>query len=139
VFYGDHLPGLYPAAIQELNGEQRMRETPFFVWKNFGPDPLERPTMTVSPSQLVPVLLETVDAPVSPYVALLDTVRAEVPAVQRGMFVRPDGSVVDREADLPDAARRALEDYRLVQYDLAVGQQWSAPGLVRSAPRPGGG
>ena len=36
VFFGDHLPGIYPSEIAGRNGERLMHETPFFIWKNFG-------------------------------------------------------------------------------------------------------
>ena len=35
VFYGDHLPAIWPDSVYEPNGYLRMRETPYFYWANF--------------------------------------------------------------------------------------------------------
>jgi len=131
VFYGDHLPGLYPGEISAANG-QKMLETPFFIWKNFG-DNEPGPQPITSPGQLLPLMYDAVDAAVPPYVALLEKVRAHVPAMQRGIMLDAEGHVVD-ESGLDAQARRALEDYRLVQYDLAVGNRWSEDELFGDAP-----
>jgi phosphoglycerol transferase MdoB-like AlkP superfamily enzyme len=123
VFYGDHLPGNYPRSVRESNRPITMHQTPFFVWANFGAPGATQPT--TSPSHFLDLLLERADAPVSPYYALLDTLRHEVPAMDGGFVVDGQGRRV-REDRLPVQARRLLDDYRMVQYDLSVGKRYSA-------------
>ena len=128
VFFGDHLPGIYPSEVVQANSERTTHETPFFLWRNFGVG-RPNPQPSTSPGQLLPLLFGEVGARVPPYVALLDAVRASVPGLQRGRYVLADGSAVATPGELPAAAVRALEDYRLVQFDLAVGERWSEAGL----------
>lgn len=83
----------------------------------------------MSPAHLTDLVLEHVDAPVTPYTALLSRLRAHAPALVGRSSYDAAGRPVP-PADLSPAARRVLEDYRLVQYDLAVGRRWSHQGLL---------
>lgn len=127
VVYGDHLPGTYPREVRVLNGWSRMHRTPFLVWSSFPGSPVRPPL--VSPAHLTDLVLEHVDAPVTPYTALLTRLRAHAPALVGRFSYDAAGRPVPPAA-LSPAARRVLEDYRLVQYDLAVGRGWSHQGLL---------
>lgn len=127
VVYGDHLPGVYPAAVRHLNGWLAMRRTPFVVWSSVPGTPVRPPL--VSPAHLTDLVLEHVGAPVTPYTALLTRLRAEVPALARGTAYDAAGRRVPL-GDLTGEARRLVRDYRLVQYDLAIGHGWSEAGLL---------
>ncbi len=130
VFYGDHLPGTYPDSVFEANGARRMHQTPFFVWANFpGPDDAQP---TTSPIHFMDLLLQRADAAVPPYYALLHELRREIPAMDSGMLI--DGA--DRRlrpGRLSDRAARLLHDYRLVQYDLSVGQRYTEDAMFGPA------
>ncbi len=123
VFYGDHLPPLWPHDVYDRNGERRMHETPFFVWSSFADLP-HRPLPTTSAIYFMPMVFEAAGAPVPPYYALLDRLRRRVPAMEQGMYVDARDRQVTK-AGLSPQARRLLRDYRLVQYDLSVGHRWS--------------
>ncbi|NUS50100.1 MAG: hypothetical protein HOQ22_03535, partial [Nocardioidaceae bacterium] len=82
----------------------------------------------VSPAHFVDLALEQVRAPVSPYYALLTELRRRVPAMESGRLFGADGQQLDRRTLSPQA-RRLLHDYRLVQYDLAMGHRWSEAAL----------
>jgi phosphoglycerol transferase MdoB-like AlkP superfamily enzyme len=125
VFYGDHLPSAYPDDVQDLNG-RRMHETPFFVWSNVPGRRTQEPV--TSPAHFVDLALQRADAPVSPYYALLQELRQQLPAMDAGMRLDPDGREVS-QADLSRRARQLLHDYRLVQYDLAMGHRYSASAM----------
>lgn len=127
VVYGDHLPGTYPGPVRELNGWLTMHKTPFLVWSSFAATPVRPPL--VSPTHLTDLVLEHVDAPVTPYTALLTRLRAEVPALAGPVVRDASGRPVPLTELEPDA-RQLLRDYRLVQYDLAVGQAWSELGML---------
>jgi hypothetical protein len=65
-----------------------------------------------------------IGARMPPYFVLLRELEKHVPAMTHVTVISPD----DREispADLPDDARDVLRDYRLVQYDLSVGQRYA--------------
>ncbi len=130
VFYGDHLPGIYRRPILSANSRASLHDTPYFVWANT-PGTVDTPPV-VSPSHFVDLALERVGAEVSPYYALLQELRAELPAVDAGL--RYDGSGERLTGDPTPEARRLLRDYRLVQYDLSVGHRWSESAMLSSPP-----
>lgn len=125
VFYGDHLPAqVYPAGFEGREGRRTAHETPYLIWDNKTPFPhRERPT--TSPNQFLPMLFEAAKAPIPPMYALLDTLRAQLPAIDSGLMIGPDDEPV-RRADFTPAQRQALHDFRLFQYDLSIGQRYTA-------------
>ena len=122
VFYGDHLPGMYPKSVYEANSGRSMHQTPFFVWANF-PGPRDRQP-TTSPIHFMDLVLRRSGASVPPYYALLEELRRAVPAMDSGRYVDAADHAVPRKR-LSARAARVLADYRLVQYDLAVGRRYS--------------
>ncbi len=67
-----------------------------------------------------------------PYYALLNELADHVPAMQHGRLVNRSNREIEPES-LDPAARALLRDYRLVQYDLSVGQRY-AETMVYPAP-----
>lgn len=129
VFYGDHLPGSYPDSVVEANSTRDMHQTPFFVWANFaGPDEAQPIT---SPTHFMDLVLERTGAAVPPYYALLHELRQEIPAMDSGMLFDSASRRV-RPGELTDRAARLLRDYRMVQYDLAVGKRYSEDAMLGS-------
>lgn len=135
VFYGDHLPGeIYPVAVQDREGARTMHQTPWFMWSNFARlAPRQLPT--VSPNQLMPLLLDAVRAPLTPYQALLSQVRAVVPGMEAGMLIGADDKVASRR-ELTDRQRDLLRDYRMVQYDFSVGRRHAVRAMMQVPPPP---
>jgi hypothetical protein len=68
--------------------------------------------------------LERANAPVTPYDALLQTLWREVPAMDAGLIIDAEDGQVPASA-LSARALRVLRDYRLVQYDLSVGERYT--------------
>jgi hypothetical protein len=142
VFYGDHLPGTYPKPVVEANSHRAMHETPFFVWANFAGAPdaqqeaqaVTRPVIppVTSPTHFVDLVHERAGAAVPPYFALLHEVRRELPAMDAGILVDSAGRQV-RRGQLTGRQARLLRDYRLVQYDLSLGERYSLDDMF-SAP-----
>lgn len=123
VFYGDHAPPFWPRSkVYDENVEQ-LRRTPFFLWSNFG-DLGARELPLTSPTQFLPLLFDELEAPVTPFYALLLALYDEVPAMAPGDYHTADGRVVNSPARLGETARDLLEDYRMVQYDLTVGERY---------------
>jgi hypothetical protein len=75
------------------------------------------------------LVLQRADAPVPPYFALLEELRAQVPAMDGGFMIDADDRRVD-EAQLSPRATRVLDDYRMVQYDLSVGKRYSLRAML---------
>lgn len=131
VLYGDHLPGTWPEPVRELNGRFALRQTPYLVWSNTGDRQVEQPF--TGPVHFTDLLMEQLDAPVSPYLALLTLLRREVPAMEGRLRYDATGQVLSA-AELSPRARRLLHDYRLLQYDLAGGSRYSEATLLRPPP-----
>jgi phosphoglycerol transferase MdoB-like AlkP superfamily enzyme len=122
LFFGDHLPPVWPDDVAEDNGVVGMRETPFLMWSNFAT--FNAPQPVTSPVFLLPLLMDQLGAPLPPYYQLLLQLHAQIPAMRAGQLYDGEGNRLDRDELAPEA-EQLLRDYRLVQYDLSVGQRWS--------------
>ncbi|HEM5161815.1 TPA: sulfatase-like hydrolase/transferase, partial [Streptococcus suis] len=71
VFYGDHLPGLYPQATFKEKPESQF-QTDYFIWSNKDTQKLNYPYL--NSSDFTAALFEHTNSKVSPYVALLTEV-----------------------------------------------------------------
>jgi len=120
LFYGDHLPGLYGSDVKDDNAGLDLYRTPFFVWSSEGNR--HRTVPITSPSFFLPLVYEAGDAPVPPYLAMLDRMRRHVAALQQGRMLGPDGEELD---ELPPRAAALLADMRLVQYDFSIGERYA--------------
>lgn len=132
IFYGDHLPGIYPAGIKQQNGDRNLHETPYFLWTNFQRlQHAQEPT--TSPIYFLPALLDQLDAAMPPFFVLLDALRKEIPAMEQGRYINGDDIEVSYD-ELSPKAKALLRDYRLVQYDLSVGKQYSEKAMFSLPP-----
>lgn len=133
VFYGDHLPGIYDSGIRDTNGDLTIHQTPFFLWSNTGKEVAD-PQPVTSPIFFLPMLYELADAPIPPYYALLERLHAQVPALEQGRILNPDGELVERSA-LPWKAQAILNEAQLVQFDFSIGERFAVesmwPGSIR--------
>lgn len=130
VFFGDHLPPVWPDHVAEQNGVVGMRTTPFFLWSNYLT--LDDREPLTSPIYFLPLLLDQLGAPLPPYYELLRELHEEVPAMRAGQLYGEDGQPLDPD-QLSDRGRQLLRDYRLVQYDLSVGRRYSQDALFYPA------
>ena len=122
VFYGDHLPGIYDEKVRADQKDLALNKTPFFIWDSMGQSPRSLPL--TSPTNFMPLLFDLVGEPLPPFYALLSEVRARFPAMEQGRLVTPAGRVLT-EQDLSESDRALLDDFRMVQYDLSVGERFS--------------
>lgn len=128
MFYGDHLPPVWGQETSRENSKRKLRSTPFFVWSNFGDRPAKQ-LPTTSPIHFVSEVYDAADAKLPPYYALLSALQEEVPAMNRDMMIGPDDERLE-ESELSPRARDLLHDYRLVQYDLAVGHRYTQDAML---------
>lgn len=101
VFFGDHLPGLYPESTFAADPSLQYK-TDYFIWSNFETQAYHYEL--IGPSDLNALMLETTGNKVSPYYALLTEVLHKDRVGQ-----------TNRDQDL-------AADLRLVQYDLSRGK-----------------
>ncbi len=127
--YGDHLPAIWPESVTDANDRQTLHETPWFVWANTALDDVGPPPV-LGPNHLVGQVLAATGAPLTPFDALLAELSREVPAQEAGIMLDAAGQPVTADR-LPPRARELLHDYRLVQYDLSVGERYSLETIFR--------
>ncbi|HFI0176910.1 TPA: LTA synthase family protein [Streptococcus suis] len=101
VFYGDHLPGIYPDSVFQGESEKQYL-TDFFIWSNYQTNKTQ--IEKVYSSDFIAALLEHTNSKVTPYQALLTRVAEE-----------SNNSIVDGEA---------LNDLKLLEYDLTEGKNY---------------
>ena len=123
VFYGDHQPALWEADPKISEDDQAMHQAPFVVWSNTGDLPARR-TPLVSPIQFLPMLFQSVGVEMPPFYALLSRLGEHISAMENGKYFSPTGEEIEHPEDDPELAT-LLHEYRLVQYDLAVGERYS--------------
>jgi phosphoglycerol transferase MdoB-like AlkP superfamily enzyme len=122
LLYGDHLPAV-PETLFEQNSHRTLHETPFFIYTNFTKmRPEQLPT--TSPVFFLPRVLDMVGAPLPPYYVLLRELEQHVSALSHDRMIGSGNYEVTPSTLDPDAAA-LLRDYRLVQYDLAVGHRYA--------------
>lgn len=132
VFYGDHHPGMYTEELLAANPADATLTTPFFVWHSRTNRSASIPAIT--PAMFLPLLHRVADAPVPPYLALLEDVHRSVPVIQRGRLLDPAGDAIDPDDPGAEVAE-VLADLRLVQYDLSMGERHALPVLWPGAAR----
>lgn len=101
VFYGDHLPGIYPDYVFEENPEIQYM-TDFFIWSNYQTNKTK--FNRVYSSDFIAALFEHTNSKVTPYQALL--------------------TKVAEESNSSNDNGEALNDLRLLEYDLTEGKKY---------------
>ncbi len=125
LFYGDHLPGIYASSVKRDNEGLALYRTPFFIWSSEPAHNVPRTLPTTSPAFFLPLLYDVVDAPVPPYLAMLDEVHRHVSAIQQGRLLDGSGEPTTDPPELDATTAQLLDDMRLVQFDFSIGQRFA--------------
>ncbi|HEQ2062011.1 TPA: sulfatase-like hydrolase/transferase [Streptococcus pyogenes] len=104
VFYGDHLPGLYPDSAFNKHIENKYL-TDYFIWSNGTNEKKNHPL--INSSDFTAALFEHTDSKVSPYYALLTEVLNK--------------ASVDKSPDSPEV-KAIQNDLKNIQYDVTIGK-----------------
>nr|WP_275400424.1 alkaline phosphatase family protein [Enterococcus faecium] len=139
VFYGDHLPAIYSGNDSKKYGLEQ-HQTDYFIYSN----KYSREQATtlnqavVAPNNFGAMALKQANIKVTPYYALLTEVSNHLPALTidpteslsnrfngKQVFVTEDSQII-QEKNLTKKQKEILEDYRLIQYDLVAGNQYSS-------------
>lgn len=139
VFYGDHLPGIYGTASKDKKNAVNLHETDYFIWSNKASRShnTKLPDAAYSSSNyFMTQAAEQMNAKVSPYLALLDELHQEVPAMSRSIdagvwsdhdgeptYLDNQGNVINPKT-LSAKAKELLADYKMVQYDMSAGKNY---------------
>ncbi|WP_341323097.1 LTA synthase family protein [Solibacillus sp. FSL H8-0523] len=123
-FFGDHLPSDIFDRYEEKNNEDlAFYKTDYFIYSNFETPALDY--SVVSPNVMSSIVLEQLNVKLTPYYVLLDEVKKTLPVIRWGEYlVQSDGSFVT-EDDLPENAQELVNVYRMIQYDINEGAQYS--------------
>jgi phosphoglycerol transferase MdoB-like AlkP superfamily enzyme len=139
VFYGDHLPALYSGNDSKKYGLEQ-HQTDYFIYSNkYSREQavkLNKPV--VSTDNFGAMALKQANIKVTPYYALLTEIAEKLPAATidpiesstnrfngKQVFITDENKII-REDDLTKEQKQLLEDFRLIQYDLVAGNQYSA-------------
>ena len=126
VFYGDHLPPFWPtprSASATRTGAMQDAVLPVDELRE-APD-AKATRGSTSPMYFLPMLFDALRRRLPPYYALLDELHQQVPAMAQGEYHDDGRQVVTDPTTCHAGPKAVLHDYRLVQYDLAVGERYS--------------
>ncbi len=122
VFWGDHLPGIYAESIQQKNAGTALHETQFLMWDSENQWSFEKDQIT-SPFYFTANLFERGGLQLTGFHELLLTLENSLPAFEKGMYYHQ--GEWQKELALTEAEQAVYEDYRLIQYDIVQGKQYS--------------
>lgn len=130
VFWGDHLPilGADQAIYKEAGFEtedkkmttRKYSETPLLIYSNFAD--VQEDIGTVSPNYLASIVYDLIGFDKPAFYNLLDELLEEIPGLRYNL--RMD-STQEFITELNEKQEELLEDYKLLVYDLLIGEQYS--------------
>ncbi|MBF9709177.1 LTA synthase family protein [Bifidobacterium dentium] len=138
IFYGDHLPGIYPTAYSDPKNIIGLHETDYFIWSNsaspsYGTKLDDTSSAYTSSNYFSAQLASHMNAKVSPYLAFLTQMHQAIPAMSvptsgggsstMPVYLDATGNRIDEE-HLSKEAKTLLHDYKLIQYDMSVGKNY---------------
>lgn len=131
VFFGDHLPmlGTNKSIYKEagyIENEETVRErlimseTPLLMYANF--DLPNDNLGLVSPIYFSSLVFDYAGLKQSPFYQFLSEMHKEIPVLREELKVNKDGEEI---TDLTKKQKEMLEQYKMIQYDLLAGKQYS--------------
>lgn len=129
VFWGDHLPALSNDIYVQAGWENKVRlkhETTLMYIANFNIG--EEEIGTLSPAFLGPTVFELSQQPFPPYYKLLAKVKAEISGLSNNVMISSNGGEITK---LTDGQEELLQDYKMIQYDILEGENYSAELLFK--------
>lgn len=124
VFWGDHLPGIYSKEIQEKNDKQILHETQFLMFDNQGKLAKKGTQDAItSPFYFAADLMEQTNQPTTGFYQLLLAMEKTLPAFERELYYQ--SGQWHQEAQLNKEQEALYEAYKMIQYDIVSGKQYS--------------
>ncbi len=141
VWYGDHLPGIYPNEIKNSRYTLTMHESDYFIWSNAASGDQGKKLANAaysSPNYFIAQAAEQMNAKVTPYLAFLTEMHQAIPAMEpqldsrmgtnwakalEGKPTYVDGNGV-RIQNLTAQQKQLINDYKLITYDITLGNDY---------------
>lgn len=124
LFFGDHLPSEVFDDFEQMDSENlAFYETDYFIYSNFEAPILHYPL--VSPNVMTSIVLEQLNATLTPYYVLLDEIKSKVPVMRWGEYLSQQDEPFVYEDELPESTQELVDAYRMIQYDINAGAQYS--------------
>jgi phosphoglycerol transferase MdoB-like AlkP superfamily enzyme len=129
VFWGDHLPilgenfSIYKESgyYEDIQGmDIKFFQTPLLIYTNF--ETAQKDLELISPFYLAPIVYEISDLEKPGYYNLLDQLYSEIPAMKGPTKIGADQKSLIK---LTKKQKQLLEDYKMLEYDLLIGKQYS--------------
>ncbi|MFD2305032.1 LTA synthase family protein [Enterococcus termitis] len=124
VFWGDHLPSIYSDEIKADNDEVLMHQTEFLMYDNQGElSGQSKHDAITSPFYFSPTLFEQSGLKMTGFYQLLNNLEKQVPAFEKNFYYT--SSNWHKTLKLNKAQEELYEEYRMIQYDIVSGEQYS--------------
>ena len=122
LLFGDHQPQVSTNFYTDMLGHdpdlataQKKQAVPFLLWANY--DIPERDGVETSLNYLSTLLVETANLPATSYQRFLSGLQETLSAVNAMGYRTADGTWYEDADALPEAARNALLEYQMLQYN----------------------
>lgn len=124
VFWGDHLPSIYSDEIKADNDEVKMHETEFLMYDNQEKlSERNNHDALSSPFYFASTLFNQSDMQMTGFYQLLIELQKQVSAFEKGFYYKD--KQWDKTLNLNKAQQELYDDYRLIQYDIVSGENYS--------------
>lgn len=132
LFFGDHIPALgsnaadlaarigYAGEVGSVEGKMTVQSTPYLIWNNFEETPTAE-KQDLSMFHLVPYMTRKLGMQRPLYHAYMDKLFESLWGVTRQVSLSSDGTP---SYQIPEAARKAWEEYLLLVYDGVQGKRY---------------
>nr|WP_256924852.1 LTA synthase family protein [Enterococcus sp. 4G2_DIV0659] len=124
VFWGDHLPSIYSDEIKAQNDEVKMHQTEFLMYDNRGKlSKKATQDAIVSPFYFSSTLFDQSGLKMTGFYELLSKLEKQVPAFEKGFYYKDKKWT--KTLSLNKEQEQLYEEYRLIQYDIVSGENYS--------------
>lgn len=141
VWYGDHLPGIYPNEIKDPRNTLIMHESDYFIWSNAASGDQGKKIADAaytSPNYFIAQAADQMNAKVTPYLAFLTQMHEAIPAMEpqldshagvswdtaldgKPVYLDANGTQINK---LNARQKQLIDDYKLITYDMTLGKNY---------------
>lgn len=121
VYYGDHLPGLYNSLLEQNDDPFDLYQTEYFITKNFDQDVTGlAQEMSASANSMSALTHAVAGVKVNPLHMLNLSLTQKAIGGNAQFYKTNQGTTA--YADLDDETKTMIEEFKMIQYDLLVGE-----------------